>query len=361
MTFSPLSLTIRFSSSHPDLSLTLANPSQTSTLTLIQQIRTHLPSSNPSSTARIRLIYSGRVLPLTFSVTSALRLPPPPPRARPKDKSKEKEDTKGKAPLRPSALDSDTPPQPPRIYIHAHLSGPLSSSALNAERLAAHDADLALLPPSSATSPTSPTSPSSHYKLPRAGPSTSSAQNAAPTTTAPAPPIGFDRLLLTGLSQLEVASLRSQFVAQLAHTRTPDDMPSASELKVLEERWLDNDSPVSGFTDTTSDDSPGEVTPAGAAGGPLAGIRRMVGLGGGGAGGAAAAGAGAGAGGGGFLGDEDGGLEDMLWGNVVGFFWPVAAVVWLMREEGVWSQRRRVAVATGALVNFAFGVMRAAG
>lgn len=65
---------------------------------------------------------------------------------------------------------------------------------------------------------------------------------------------------------------------------------------------------------------------------------------------------------GGALGDEDGGgLEDMLWGNVMGFFWPVGAVVWLLREEGLWSKRRQIAVCTGVLVNVAIGVMRVAG
>jgi hypothetical protein len=96
-------------------------------------------------------------------------------------------------------------------------------------------------------------------------------------------------------------------------------MPGAAELRVLEERWLDNDHDAAG----------------------------------GAAGGAAALGT--------SIGEEDtGGLEDMLWGNIMGFFWPIGAVIWLMREEGVWTQRRRVAVVTGALVNLAFSVMRAA-
>ncbi len=57
--------------------------------------------------------------------------------------------------------------------------------------------------------------------------------------------------------------------------------------------------------------------------------------------------------------DEMGGsLEDMLWGNVMGFFWAVGAIVWLVREEGVWSKRRQVGVVTGVLVNIAFCVLR---
>lgn len=96
-------------------------------------------------------------------------------------------------------------------------------------------------------------------------------------------------------------------------------MPDPAQLLVLEERWLE----------------------AGPRGG---------GTGGGG--------------GGGWEQDEDeaegerGALTDMLWGNVMGFFWAMGGVLWLIREEGVWSRRRQVAVVTGVLVNVAFGILR---
>lgn len=75
------------------------------------------------------------------------------------------------------------------------------------------------------------------------------------------------------------------------------------------------------------------------------------------------AGAGPLEGAGGFVDEEGGagGLDDILWGNVMGFFWPVGAVVWGFREEGVWSKRRQIAVLTGMLVNVAFSVLRFAG
>ncbi|KAL9029410.1 MAG: hypothetical protein Q9196_002337, partial [Gyalolechia fulgens] len=124
------------------------------------------------------------------------------------------------------------------------------------------------------------------------------------------------------------------FLAITAHSHTPDTMPSPTAMRRLEERWLDSSSSTTspsfpsnlnnnnnnnglGRTDDVNDDD-----------------------------------------------DDDGGrgaLEDMLWGNLMGFFWPVGAAVWLMREDGVWSKRRQVAVVTGVLVNLAFGVMRVGG
>lgn len=72
------------------------------------------------------------------------------------------------------------------------------------------------------------------------------------------------------------------------------------------------------------------------------------------------------AGGEGGIGDDDGGfgggsrsaMDDMLWGAVMGFFWPIGCAMWLRREEGVWSWRKGVAVFVGVVVNAAFGAMR---
>lgn len=93
-------------------------------------------------------------------------------------------------------------------------------------------------------------------------------------------------------------------------------MPSPAEMRVLEERWLDSAAGPSGSGSASAGDEEGDEMAVG------------------------------------------GSLEDMLWGNVMGFFWAVGAVVWLVREEGVWSKRRRVGVVTGVLVNIAFCVLR---
>lgn len=137
-----------------------------------------------------------------------------------------------------------------------------------------------------------------------------SSQGTATTSSTPAPR-GFDRLLSAGFTPADVANLRAQFMAIQAHTHTPDTMPAGDELRALEERWLEND-------------------PANAATGGAAGADTT----------------------------EEGGLEDMLWGNVMGFFWPIAAACWLMREEGVWTRRMQISVLSGLLVNLTFGFLR---
>lgn len=67
-----------------------------------------------------------------------------------------------------------------------------------------------------------------------------------------------------------------------------------------------------------------------------------------------------GAGGGGGFEDLDGlpgALDDLLWGNVMGFLWPLGAVL-AVREEGIWSRRRCIAVVGGMVISVMFGLMR---
>lgn len=127
--------------------------------------------------------------------------------------------------------------------------------------------------------------------------------------TEPAGPRGFDRLLSTGFTQADVTSLRTTFLHHLSLTHTPDTMPHGRALLALEERWLDSSGPDA-------------------------------------------------AGGDGFDDEESSSLDDMLWGNLVGFFWPLGALAWGVREDGVWTRRRMLSVATGILVNLVFGFAR---
>lgn len=189
---------------------------------------------------------------------------------------------------------------PARVYIHCSIGDTLPPAELASETRAAENADTAL---SSKVVPSLSTSA-------EPGPDAS-------TTTTPAPR-GFDRLLSAGFNASEVAALRAQFLAIQAHTHTPDQMPTGQELLALEERWLD--------------DGPNSAEGSGGLG-----DASVVG------------------------GEDAGGLEDMLYGNIIGFFWPIGAMCWLMREEGVWSQRKKIAVLSGFLINLIFGFVRVTG
>lgn len=279
-----LDLVIRFSTSNPDIILTIEDPSTITCISLKQQVRAHLDA--PASESRLRLIHAGKVLPDNAALSDSLNVTLPPPAAH--DDEHKSEKAKGKQPVR----DAKQAPPRARVYIHCSIGDVLTSAELAAEAKAAHEADAALASKS----------------LPSI--TTAGAENA--TTTTPAPR-GFDRLLAAGFTAAEVATLRTQFLAIQAHTHTPDTMPTGSDLLALEERWLDN---------TTNPSTAGAEDT------------------------------------GGFGAEDAGGLEDMLWGNLIGFFWPVGAMFWLMREDGVWTKRRQIAVLSGFLVNLCFGFLR---
>ena len=285
----PLDIVVRFSTSHPDLVINILRPSNTTGLSLKQQIRSHLERT--AATARLRLIHAGKVLQDNVALSKSLNatIPPPPSADAGAGKS---EKAKGKQPVR----DVSKQPAAARVYIHCSIGDALTPSELAAEAKAAEEADRALI---------SKTALNTAVGTQQDG--------TAISTTTPAPR-GFDRLLSTGFTPAEVAALRTQFLAIQAHTNTPDTMPSGPELLALEERWLDN-------THSTTSGAEGMEV-------------------------------------GGFGGEDAGGLEDMLWGNLIGFFWPVGAMCWLMREEGVWSKRRQIAVLSGFLVNLTFGFLR---
>ncbi|KAI7654155.1 hypothetical protein KC318_g13764 [Hortaea werneckii] len=280
----PLDLVIRFSSSTPDIILTISAPSKTSTLSLKRQIRAQLDA--PASQSRLRLIHSGKVLQDAAALSKNISVTLPPPQ----DTEHKSDKAKGKQPLR------ETKPAAARVYIHCSIGDKLSDSELAQETKQAQDADDAL---------------STKTALPNLQNTTSNGVEQSTTTPAPR---GFDRLVNAGFTQAEVAQLRTQFLAIQAHTHTPDTMPSGPDLLALEERWLDSGSNA-------------------AAGGGEEGA-------------------------GGFNSEDAGGLEDMLYGNLIGFFWPMGAMFWLMREEGVWSRRKQIAVLSGFLVNITFGFLR---
>ena len=186
-----------------------------------------------------------------------------------------------------------------RVYVHCSIGDALVPSELATEAQAATDADAALASTIQQGTGTSFTGDG----------------HAPASTTTPAPR-GFDRLLTAGFTSAEVATLRTQFLAIQAHTHTPDTMPTGQDLLALEEQWLDNGS----NTATAGGDTTG-----------------------------------------GFGGEDSRGLDDLIWGNLMGFFWPVGAMFWLMREDGVWSGRRQTAVLAGFVMNLTFGLFRMLG
>lgn len=52
-----------------------------------------------------------------------------------------------------------------------------------------------------------------------------------------------------------------------------------------------------------------------------------------------------------------GALDDLIWGVIMGFLWPLGAVGWMSREDGIWSPRRQTAVWSGFLLCLVFGMM----
>jgi len=272
----PLHVTVRFTTSVPDLLLDINDPQDTTVIFLKHTIRLQLKA--PTSQHRFRLIHSGKLLKDDDFLSAVLKIPAPPPQA-PDPKGK------GKAVELP----------PPRVYINCSIGDVLSPAELTAEAVAA------------TTSSKNPKKErEANGKLKNGGTSQS---------TAPAPR-GFDRLLAGGFTAAEVNQLRLQFLSIQANIHTPDTMPSPSTLRRMEDAWIDDNAGNAGVGAAQSGFDFGDD-----------------GLGG-------------------------GALDDLLWGNIMGFLWPLGCMGWIIREGGVWSRRRQIAVFTGFVLSLTFGMLR---
>jgi hypothetical protein len=272
----PLLITVRFTTSIPDLLLDISSPNETSVIALKHIIRSKLDP--PTSKHRFRFIHGGKLLKDDDILGTVLKIPPAPPRT-PDPKGK------GKAVEEP----------PARVYINCSIGDALTSAELSAEALAA--------------------AASSNKSRKKRETKTESKLASIQTTTTPAPR-GFDRLLSGGFTPAEVNQLRLQFLSIQSNIHTPDTMPSPSTLRRMEDAWIDDN----------------------------------------------AGNAGAGTGESGFdFGDDGlggGALDDLLWGNIMGFLWPLGCLGWIIREGGVWSRRRQIAVFTGFVLSLTFGMLR---
>ncbi|KAJ9132225.1 hypothetical protein NKR19_g9372, partial [Coniochaeta hoffmannii] len=217
----PLHLTIRFSTSLPDLHLDILHPQQTTIAALKSLIRSRL--SEPNRVRRLRFIHGGKILPDTSTLSSVLRAPPPPPPPRngelSSSSSSSSRGNKGKGVE--GRRDDGT-----RVYVNCSIGDVLTAREIEEE-----EGKAAASSPSPGTTAT-PGTPVPTPADVRAG------QDAAPPSR-PAPR-GFDRLLQAGFTAAEVNQLRLQFRSIQAARHTPDTMPSPDTLRGMEDAWIDN-------------------------------------------------------------------------------------------------------------------------
>ncbi|CAF3591617.1 unnamed protein product [Fusarium graminearum] len=257
----PLHLTIRFSTSQPDLELDISSPQTTTVLALKHLLRTRL-----SSRSRLRLIYQGRLLPDASALSSVLKAPPPPPRNL--------DDPKGKGKAAEGANVT-------RVYVNCSIGDELTSEELDKEE------EEALKPPQDVNG-----------------------DDSKPTKSTRPRPRGFDRLLQSGITPSEIATLRTQFNSIHTAGFTPDAMPSPDSLRNMEDAWIDNN----------ADGLPSGSNP---------------------------------------LEDENAGMASvmdvLIKAMIVGFFFPLGSLTWLLRQDGIWSKRWQIFVGFGVVLSLCIG------
>ncbi|KAK3320647.1 DUF2407 C-terminal domain-containing protein [Cercophora scortea] len=310
----PLHLTIRFSAALRDLHLDILHPHRTTVVALKHLIRARLAADAATTAARgrLRFIHSGKILPDAAALSSVLKPTPPPPSSSnvsdPRSKGKGIE---GRAAQ--------------RVYVNCSIGDPLTDDELADE--AAQAAESPTSPP-----PLRPTSLPQHPQTNR-GRATGLQLDTTSPQTQPQPqqPRGFDRLLSTGFTPAEVNQLRLQFRSIQAQRHTPDTMPSPDSLRRMEDTWIDSNGAAA-----TSGDGGGGM---GSGGGG------EDGEGGGGEGGNDAFG-------------FNGVVDALIKGMFIGFVFPLGAIGWLLREEGIWSRRWQVFVSLGVFLSLSVGIVR---
>ncbi|KIX06352.1 uncharacterized protein Z518_04328 [Rhinocladiella mackenziei CBS 650.93] len=296
-----LDMTIRFSASLPDLLVSVPGSLHANTASLKQLIRSRIPAEY--SKQRIRLIHAGKALvdDVPLNVSLKRNVSKPPSRVGTPGPYDGSSGVGGRGPPQNSGDNGKgkLPIRDPPSQSRIYIHCSIGDIVLSAAELAAEAA--------AAQNGASAEEKDSGQQQP---------------TTTPAPR-GFDRLLNSGFTAAEVQQLRLQFLAIQAHTHTPDTMPSPNTLRDMEDRWLDNSS-------STGD---GDGLEAGTGIGVRSGPEEaMAGM-----------------------------LEDMIWGTAMGFFWPIGCMLWGVREEGIWSQRRKMAVVIGFMLNVGLGIIRYTG
>ena len=331
-----LHLTVRFSASLPDLHLDIPSPNRTTIVALKHRIRERLLALSSSSKdkdskdddqttakaarSRLRFIHAGKILPDTAIVSSVLRPPPPPPMAV---------DPKGKGKAVYRQQQQQQQQQQQRVYVNCSIGDELTDEELSTEAAAA-----SFIPttpvgsvdsPSTSTGKTSRTTGLHQPSTASSGETRSRANASRQETDRNTAPRGFDRFLSAGFTPAEVNQLRLQFRSIQASRFTPDTMPSPDTLRSMEDAWIDtNHGGVGGAgLGMEADDGTGEPIPTN----ETDGFNGMV--------------------------------DTLVKGMFIGFVFPLGAIAWVLREEGMLSKRWRVSIAFGVVFGFAIGVLRA--
>lgn len=328
-----LDLTIRFSSSIPDLPLTFVVSTNPNVASLKQRIRQHLTAELQSRI--LRLIHNGKLLTNDTFLRSLRARSHPPTRVStpqpqfahaqtsttateqprsPAQHEVDGTDAKGKTAVRNQNWSAERGTNG-TIWIHCAI-GFEDQSHVEAEeeaRLAARQAQTKLHGPS--------TLKSDYNGDDGTNPRAPNPVSSPPGFTSLPAPRGFDRLLDAGFSPSDVQSLRIQFLAIQSHTHTPDTMPTPEEMRHLEDRWLDNSTTTDSVPSSNGATNINSTTQDEAA--------RF--------------------------------LDDSIYGTVMGFFWPIGCLIWGLREDGIMSPSRKIAVALGIVLNLGLGFVKFGG
>ncbi|KAK7735238.1 hypothetical protein SLS53_007628 [Cytospora paraplurivora] len=352
----PLLLTVRFSTSIPDLLLDIPHPHRTTAAALKHLIRSRL--DQPNSQRRIRFIHGGKIIPDNAVLASVLKaLPPPPTPSTPPsaDGQDHRGDGNGKGKGKGKGKGVEGQQAAQRVYVNCSIGDLLTDAELDEEGRRAEEP-----PPEENTRHPSPTtttnsntttasaaaaSLSSPFRY-QASPSGNNHNNNDDAAAAAPAPRGFDRLLSAGFTPAEVNQLRLQFRSIQEARHTADTMPSPDGLRGMEDAWIDSNHTGGGAAFGNS------AGPGGGSGGGGGGEGDDEGNGGGGGGD------------GGVAGDEGGlagVLDILLRGMFIGFIWPLGAVGWLVRDEEKISKRTRVFVYFGFVLSLLVGTIRTIG
>ncbi|ODA78095.1 hypothetical protein RJ55_06698 [Drechmeria coniospora] len=289
-----LHLTVRFSTSIPDLELDIPSPQTTTVLSLKALLRGSLATRN-----RLRLIHQGRILPDSSALGAVLKplAPPPAPlsTAARDRRGGAQGDGRGKG---KAAVDAP----PPRVYVNCSIGDELSQEELAAEEAAAAD------PPDSTAGHADAAG------LSRARRGHGSSSGLASATTRPRPR-GFDRLLQAGFSTSEISTLRTQFESIHTERFAPDSLPSPDTLRRLEDAWIDTNA--------------GEL-PSVSAGGAAPAEDDMSAM--------------------------STVLDILIRGMMIGFFFPLGSVTWLLRQ-GLWGEKWQIFVGSGVVLSLIVGIV----